>query len=178
MSPEPILSSSQFHKRFKNTHRKTHHPHAENREQTPNILKSLSGKVKPLWSTYNNETIQIFPKETFETEHQATTLIFSSAACSFQVSGNQKMRYYHSIKSKPQDPELGYCKLELNLIQLIKRHYSFNVMCPRAMPDVWNERVHLFNWKPTLASTHKYTHTHTHTHPPNKKPFGVLLFPH
>lgn len=79
------------------------------REQrtNPEYSKSLSGKLKPLWSTYNNETNQIFPKETFETEHQATTLIFSSAACSFQVSGNQKMRYYHSIKSKPQDPELG-----------------------------------------------------------------------
>jgi len=69
---------------------------------------------------------------------------------------------FHQVQT-PRS-RIGYCKLELNLIQLIKRHYSFNVMCPRARPDVWNERVHLLNWKPTLASTHKYTHTHTHTH--------------
>jgi hypothetical protein len=68
---------------------------------------------------------------------------------------------FHQVQT-PRS-RIGYCRLELNLIQLIKKHYSFNVMCPRARPDVWNERVHLFNWKPTLASTHKYTHTQQKT---------------
>jgi hypothetical protein len=40
------------------------------------------------------------------------------------------------------------------------------------MPDVWNERVHLLNWKPTLANTH--THTHTHT---QQKTFWSLFVP-
>jgi hypothetical protein len=44
------------------------------------------------------------------------------------------------------------------------------------MPDVWNERVHLLNWKPTLASTHKHTHTHTHT-PTQQKTFWSLFVP-
>jgi len=83
---------------------------------------------------------------------------------------------FHQVQT-PRS-RIGYCKLELNLIQLIKRHYSFNVMCPRARPDVWNERVHLLNWKPTLASTHKYTHTHTHTHTPTQqKTFWSLFVP-
>jgi hypothetical protein len=79
---------------------------------------------------------------------------------------------FHQVQT-PRS-RIGYCKLELNLIQLIKRHYSFNVMCPRARPDVWNERVHLLNWKPTLASTHKYTHTHT---PTQQKTFWSLFVP-
>jgi hypothetical protein len=63
MSPEPILSSSQFHKRFKNTHQK-HHPHAENREQTPNILNLCQEKrSNPYEANVTMKQTKSFPKK-------------------------------------------------------------------------------------------------------------------
>jgi hypothetical protein len=135
----------------------------------------LSGKVKSLWSTYNNETNQIFPKGTFETEHQATTLIFSSAACSFQVSGNQR---WDIISPNPRS-QIGYCKLELHFRGQKKPH-TINQEALFIQCYVPKSNARCVEWKSASfeLETHIGIHPQIHTHTPTQqKTFRSLFVP-